>query len=239
MSNFKVEQIHDSVMNLVGKNMFFCKDTNVLFWCDVLGGVVFKMDLNNNNKMSMFKILGENVICFCVPIVGKKDQFIVGAGRRILLVNWDGIHTMGQIVKVLGEVPVNGVRINQMRVDKQGRLFFGTMINEEQGDVFDMHKRIGGFYRFTMHDGVVVLKDNIGMGNGFVWNNNYTKMYFIDSFDLSILEFDYDIKTGNISKFRCDDTLCNVELNLFSQTTKRFSWTLPTLDRSRRFSEAE
>jgi gluconolactonase len=200
MSNFKVEHIQESVMNFLGKNLFFCKDTNVLYWTDVLGGQVFKMDLNNNNKLSMFKILGERVMSFCVPIQGKKDQFIVGAGRRLLLVNWDGVHTMGQIVKVLAEVNVTGVRINQYRVDKQGRLFFGTMINEEQGDVFDFQKRIGGLYRFTIQDGLVQLKDNVGMGNGIVFNKDYNKMFFVDSFDLNVYEFDYDFKTGNIRK---------------------------------------
>lgn len=200
MSSYKVDQIHESVMNLAGKNMFFCKDTNVLFWCDILGGVVLRMDLNNHNKMTMFRIVGEKTISFCVPIVGKKDQFIVGAGRRILHVTWDGIHTIGNITKVLGEVPVNGVRINGMRVDKMGRLFFGTMINEELGDMFDFNKRIGGIYRFTMTDGVVLLKDNIGMGNGMVFNNSFNKFYFVDSFDMNVFEFDYDVKTGNFSK---------------------------------------
>lgn len=89
MSNYKVEQLSETVMNLLGKNLF-SMDGSVMMWCDVLGGQVFKMDLNNHNKMFMFKLLGEKVICFCVPIHGKKDQFIVGAGRRLLLVQWDG-----------------------------------------------------------------------------------------------------------------------------------------------------
>lgn len=202
MSNFKVEQIHDSVMNLLGKNLFHCKDTNVLYWCDVLGGQILRLDLNNNNTIRMFRILGEKTISFCVPIHGMKDQFIVGAGHRLLFVNWDGLTTIGQIVKVVGEIPINGVRINQFNVDKQGRLYFGTMICEEQGDVMDLRKRIGGLYRFTITDGLVQLKENIGMGNGICWNKTYTKMFFCDSFDLSVYEFDFDLKTGNISKFK-------------------------------------
>jgi gluconolactonase len=200
MSNFKVEQIHESVMNLLGKNLFHCNDTNVLYWCDILGGQILRMDLNNNNTIRVFRILGERTISFCVPIKGKKDQYIVGAGRRLLLVNWDGNTTIGQIAKVLGEIPINGVRINQVNVDKQGRLYFGTMISEEQGDVMDLHKRIGGLYRFTSAEGLVQLKDNVGVGNGIAWNSNFSKMFFTDSFDLSIYEFDFDLKTGNISK---------------------------------------
>jgi len=199
MSNYKVEQMSETVMNLLGKNMFFCKDTNVMYWADILGGQVLKMDMNNHNKMFTFKLLGEKIICFCVPIHGKKDQFIVGAGHRLLLVQWDGVHTMGTITKVLCEIPVNGVRFNQCRVDKMGRLYFGTCMSEQTGESMDMHKRIGCFYRFTMTEGLVMLKDNLGMGNGFVWNNMWTKMYFVDSYDMNIYEFDFDVKTGNIS----------------------------------------
>ena len=202
MSSAKVEQVRDSVMNLIGKNIFHCHDTNSLFWCDVVSGSVLKMDLNNDNKLHMFKILGERVICFCVPVEGSQDEFIVGAGRRLLLVKWDGIHTLGEIIKVLAEITVEGVRFNMFKVDKAGRLFFGTMITEEEGDIFNMQRRIGGIYRFDMKDGLVQLKDKIGMGNGLAWNLDWTKFYFVDSFDLRISEFDYDIKTGNISKWK-------------------------------------
>lgn len=218
MSNYKIEQMRESVMSLLGKNIFHSLDTNSLMWCDIVGGQVFSMDLNNNNKMHMFKILGENVICFCVPIKGKKDQYIVGAGKRLLLVSWDGMHTMGQITKVLCEIPVNGVRMNQCKVDKMGRLYFGTMLNEEQSDIFDLQKRVGSIYRFSFADGLVQLKDNIGMGNGMVWNNSWTKMYFVDSYDLSIYEFDYDIKSGNIGEFEMNlKCIRNNDFFLYSQ----------------------
>lgn len=187
-------------MNFVGKNLFHCKDTNMMYWCDILAGQVLKMDLNNSNSLHMFKLLGEKTISFCVPIHTKKDQFIVGAGKRLLLVSWDGVHTMGQIVKVLCEIPVNGVRFNQFKVDKQGRLFFGTMLSEEQGNVIDMNKRIGSLYRYTMQDGLMMMKDKLGMGNGIAFNTAYNKMYFTDSYDLMIHEFDYDLKTGTLGK---------------------------------------
>lgn len=197
MSNFTIEHVRESVMNLLGKNLFFDKDNNFLFWTDVQGGQMLKLNLNNN-QMNVARIVGEKLINFIVPVKGNNTQFIVGAGKKLLLVNWDGVNTIAQIHKVLGEVNVNGVRINQFNVDKQGHLFFGTMINEETGDVMNHQKRIGGLYRFTMKDGIVLIKDNIGMGNGITWNNQFNKMFFVDSFDSNIYEFDYDLKTGNL-----------------------------------------
>lgn len=199
MSNFKVEVVRESAMNISGKNVFYCHESNCLYWCDVLGAQICKLDLNTNH-LSMCRILNERTICFIIPIREMKDQFIVGAGRKLMMVNWDGNTTMAQPIRVLCEIPVDGVRINQCKVDRQGRLFFGTMINEEQGNFLNYQKRIGSFYRFTMSQGLVELKDKVGLSNGIAWNNNWTKMYFVDSFDLNIYEFDYDLMTGNISK---------------------------------------
>lgn len=199
MSNFKVEVVRESAMNISGKNVFYCHESNCLYWCDVLGAQICKLDLNANH-LSMCRILNERTICFIIPIREMKDQFIVGAGRKLMMVNWDGNTTMAQPIRVLCEIPVDSVRINQCKVDRQGRLFFGTMINEEQGNFLNYQKRIGSFYRFTMSQGLVELKDKVGLSNGIAWNNNWTKMYFVDSFDLNIYEFDYDLMTGNISK---------------------------------------
>jgi gluconolactonase len=197
MSSFKAEQVRESVMNISGKNLFYCHDTNFLYWADVLGGQICKLDLCTN-RMSMCRIKDERTIVFAVPIEGAKDQFIVGAGKRLIAVNWDGVTTMAHVVRVLCDIPVNGVRINQCRVDRRGRLFFGTMISEEFGSFFNLQKRAGSLYRFTMDEGLVELKERVGLSNGIAWNKSDTKMFYVDSYDLNVCEFDYDLTSGNI-----------------------------------------
>lgn len=200
--SYKVELMQETVMNLLGKNLFYWKENNDLLWCDVLGGQVFEMDLDNHNMLRTFMLLGEKTISFCIPIHGKEGHYIVGAGRRLLHVTWDGQTTMGTIVKVLCEIPVNGVRLNKCRVDKQGRLLFGTILSEEHGESFDMNRRICALYRFTMNEGLVVLKDKLGMCNGIAFNKTFNKLFLIDSYDLLINEFDYDIKSGTLGSHK-------------------------------------
>lgn len=113
--NFKVEAVRESAMNISGKNIFYCHDANSLYWCDVLGAQICKLDLNTN-LLSMCRILSERTICFIVPIKDMKDQFIVGAGRKVMMVSWNGKSTMAEPIRVLCEVPVDGVRINQCKV---------------------------------------------------------------------------------------------------------------------------
>jgi gluconolactonase len=199
MSTYKVEQVRESVMNISGKNVFYCHDANFLLWTDVLGGQICKLDLCTN-RMSMCRIKDEKMVSFIVPIEGAKDQYVVGAGKRLLFVIWDGVTTMANVVKVLCDIPVTGVRINQCRVDRRGRLFFGTMISEEFGSFFNMQRRVGGLYRFTMEEGLVEVKDRVGLSNGIAWNKGDTKMFFVDSYDLNVYEFDYDLMSGNIGE---------------------------------------
>lgn len=210
MSNLKIEQVTESVMNLMGKNLFFCNETNSLYWTDVIGGTIFRMDMTTtHNKLHACRIMGETSVSFCIPIQGKRDQYIVGCGRRLLLVQWDGLTTMAQIVRVLVEIPVTGVRMNECNVDSKGRLYFGTMTSEEHGETVDTSKRIGSLYCYTMQDGLIQLRENVGLSNGITWNNQNTKLYYVDSLDLNIKVFDYDVKTGSITneKVCCDLTV--------------------------------
>lgn len=199
MTSYKVEQVRESTMNIAGKNIFFCQDTNCVFWTDVLSGQMCKLDLCTNG-MSMCRLKDEQVVSFIIPIEGVKDQFIVAAGKRLLLINWNGVTTMANTIKTLCELPINGVRINQCKVDKRGRLFFGTMICELYGSFINLQRRAGSLYRFTMEEGLVEVKDCIGLSNGITWNKSDTKMYYVDSYELSVYEFDYDLETGEASE---------------------------------------
>lgn len=122
------------------------------------------------------------------------------------MINWDGQNTMSHVDKVLGEINNNNVRLNHGKCDKNGRLFVGTMLNEDNnnGNAFNMSKKNGGLYNFNNQQGLKELKNKVGLSNGIAWNNNQNKMFYVDSYDLNVKQFDYDQNTGNISK-------CNIQ----------------------------
>lgn len=198
MANFKVEQITGTTMNFVGEAPFYDGQTNNLFWTDIIGGQIFRMDLDTS-RVYTARILGETVISFIVPVDGITNQFVIGAGKRVLLINWDGIHTMAQILRILTELPIEGVRFNDAKTDSRGRLYLGTMISEEVGNVFDFTKRVGSLYRFTIQEGLVELKTKVGVSNGLAFNDRTNAFYYVDSYDLNVKQFMYDVKTGNIT----------------------------------------
>ena len=49
MSNFKVEVVRESAMNISGKNVFYCHESNCLYWCDVLGSQILQIELEHES----------------------------------------------------------------------------------------------------------------------------------------------------------------------------------------------
>lgn len=197
-TTFKVEPVTGTTMSLLGEAPFYDGETDNLFWTDIVGGQIFRMD-TTTHKVYTARILGETYISFIVPVDGTTDQYIIGAGKRLLLITWDGVHTMAQITRILTELPFDGLRFNDAKTDSRGRLYLGTMITEETGNVFDFKKRVGSLYRYTMTEGLVELKTKVGLSNGMAFNDKTNTFYYVDSYDLNIKTFMHDIKTGNIT----------------------------------------
>jgi len=197
-TTYKVEQVTGTTMNMIGEAPYWDAETGFLYWTDITGAQIFRMD-TTTTRVYTARILGETYISFIIPVDGTTNQFIVGAGKRLLLITWDGVHTMAQIIRVLTELPFDGVRFNDATTDTRGRLYLGTMISEETGNTFDFTKRVGSLYRYTMEEGLVELKTKVGLSNGLTFNERTNTFYFVDSYDLNIKQYQFDVKTGHIT----------------------------------------
>lgn len=198
--SLKVEQIVGTAMSVMGTGPFYDIKTNNLYWCDKsISAQIYRYDLTTE-KFTTARVLGEGGIAFIFPIEGVKDEFIVGAAKRLLHIKWDGISTLTQITRVLAELPVTGVRFNDAKTDSLGRLYVGTMIDGETGgDIFDLTKRVGSLYMYTLTEGLVEIKSKVGFGNGIAFNEKLGVMYFVDSYDLNVKQYLWDKKTGRIN----------------------------------------
>lgn len=119
------------------------------------------------------------------------------------MITWDGNDQNVKVERVLDELKKDGIRFNMGVCDNMGRLYIGTMRNEDDGDdIFDYHNRNCGLYKWTKTDGLQLVQDNFCHVGGLTTDNDQKKLFFIDSATMKIKVGDVDDKTGNVTNIR-------------------------------------
>jgi len=201
MASYKVEVV-PSPLSVLGEGPHWDIDTQSLYYIDIYGN---KASINRydyaENKTYGATVDGEPVIGFIIPVEGSPNEFAIGIGRRVGIISWDGKSPKAQLVRIALEVEkgerYKTNRFNDAKADPTGRFYGGTMRLEECGDVFEAAE--GSFYKYAKDEELAMLRTNIGVSNGLTWNVKKGKFYYIDTCALDVKEFDYDVKTGNIS----------------------------------------
>lgn len=138
-------------------------------------------------------IEGEENPSFIWPVKGCRDQFIVGFEGVIKLVEWDGISETATVICPLFEAYGH---MNYALADRAGRLYFGT-IN------YNTFCSAGNNYALYRYDKgrVTTLINNTITTTGLAIDYKRKKCYVADACEFTINEYDYDPRTGDISKF--------------------------------------
>ena len=170
-----------------------------LWWVDIPAGRLYRLSVNDDvvSSWEAPQMLG------CIARSGQ--TWVAGAesGLFRLTPHQDGTLDFLPIASVSHPHP--GMRFNDGRCDRQGRLWAGTML-------LDMSKAaaVGGFYRYDFNDapdvqtvGAPVL-DGLIVPNGLAFSPDGRTMYLSDSHPLvqTVWAFDYDIETGMPSNRR-------------------------------------
>lgn len=202
MAEYTVVEL-PSPKSVLGEGPHWDAQTQNLYYVDIYGPSILRYSLDEN-KVYSASVDGENAISFILPVEGTTNEFAIGIGRRIGVVSWDGKSPKANILRIVGEVEKEDTyktnRFNDAKVAPNGQLYGGTMRLEECGNIFE--KRLGSFYKYSKEFGFHKLIDNVGISNGLAWNEITNKMYFIDSCDLNVKEFEFDSSTGTISNER-------------------------------------
>lgn len=70
----------------------------------------------------------------------------------------------------------------------------------------------GSFHNFNLKNkSSKKFLDGISISNGLAWSADLTKFYYIDSLTYSVDAFDYDSKTGDISKYEYKARLLRID----------------------------
>jgi sugar lactone lactonase YvrE len=97
--------------------------------------------------------------------------------------------------------PLN--RSNDGKCDRQGRFWYGTMMNNFAEDMSEVPitRNSGGLYRIDPDGSVHAFEQALGIANTFAWSPDDRTMYFADTLD-AIYAYDFDAPSGEVSN-RC------------------------------------
>jgi sugar lactone lactonase YvrE len=159
--------------------------SNAIYWVDIMSGQVHRRDASGHR---MRWDLAADVGC----LVLRRDGGAVVGLRH-------GIHTLdfatGETAFLIDcERDSSRTRYNDGKCDRQGRLWIGTLDDEDQAT--------GALYRVSPHGGIACMRDHVVCSNGIDWSPDGGTFYWVDSPTYSIFAFDFDPDDGSISNQR-------------------------------------
>ncbi len=158
------------------------KENNLLYFVSIKQNTVFCLDL----ETTRIKSFSTDGAVGCAMI---RDGKLISAEKG-------GIYSLDlktdekQLITHFCTDPK--FRYNDGKLDPKGRLFVGTMGDGER------QPEKCGLYRVDGDTSVEVVSGTT-ISNGLGWTKDGKTMYFIDTPSHNVYEFDYDLKTGNLS----------------------------------------
>jgi len=123
----------------------------------------------------------------CV-VLDESGATVAAAGTRILRLS----SGEPEVLAVTGDGP--GIRFNDGACDARGRLWAGTMADDEgpgQGSLYRLDPR-----------GLERVLSPVSISNGIDWSLDGGTMYYVDSPDHRIYTFEFDVDTGELGARR-------------------------------------
>jgi sugar lactone lactonase YvrE len=155
--------------------------TNTLLRVDAIRGWVHRLDPVTGVQTTLEL---DGPLGFVVASDG--DSVTVGAGHSVQRVDSDGSRT--EIVSV--ETDEDGLRLNDGKCDRHGRLFFGSLSTSRAP--------AGGLYRVSRDGYLDQVVPGIALSNGMCWDDERSRFYYIDSWQQRIDVFDCDPASGDV-----------------------------------------
>ncbi len=151
-----------------------------LSWVDIPSGALWV------DGVELPLLLGED-LGVAVPHEG--GGWVCGLGRGIALVDGEG----GVLQHLLLERP--GVRMNDGKCDRRGRLFVGSKAHDNEPGA-------GSLWRLDLDGSVQQVLSGLTISNGLGWSPDDSTFYVTDSARGRIDAYPYDLATGTLGEPR-------------------------------------
>jgi sugar lactone lactonase YvrE len=169
----------------LGEGPVWDADAGMLWWVDIEGKEIHRFDPATRADTT-------------IPTPSHVGAVALRARGGLLAALADGIWTLdpgtGALERwlELGEPP--HVRSNESKCDPAGRFLVGTMAYD--------YAPLGSLYSIEADGSIRLLLSELEIANGMAWSADGGTFYYIDSPTRRVDAFDYDLKTGTISRPR-------------------------------------
>jgi sugar lactone lactonase YvrE len=170
--------------NKLGEGPLWHPAEKALYWVDIEENC-FHRYYPDTDKQESFQI-GQPIGCLAFR---EKGGLVVALRDGLGL--WDWETKSLEILTNPEEERVNA-RFNDGKVDRQGRLWCGTLGEDDQS----------ALYRLDADGTVHTMETGVTISNGIGWSPDEKTMYYTDSAIRTIYAYDFDSSSGAVSKRR-------------------------------------
>lgn len=166
----------------IGEGPLWHPDDGQLYWVDNIGEAMYRYDPSSAETEQIHA--GDLVAAFTIQCDGSLLLFM-DEGR---IAHWDE----GELTMLIDGIEQEaGMRFNDVIADPCGRVFAGTMSDDDWS--------LGRLYRLDT-DGSITELMSVELSNGLGFTPDRTGLYFVESNTNTIHEFEYDAGTGALSE---------------------------------------
>lgn len=179
----RIEVLVD-VKTTLGEGPLWDVDEQRLYWIDSFDGRVFRCTADGGEVRAWD--VPQKIGSMCLR---KSGGAIVSLARGFHFLDFK----TGEVSLIVDPEPHHpNNRLNDGKVDRQGRFIAGSMDTLEEGPN-------GALYRLDADLSVTKLEEGIIVSNGPCWSPDGAIFYFTDTWSGQISAYDYDQKTGTPS----------------------------------------
>ncbi len=170
-----------NVFNALGEGPLWHPEEKRLYWTDIITGTLYRSNTALTTFEKKFVEMQVGAFAFC-----KNNDLILATNLGF----WNYKFEQNESELLWNPLPAaRNVRLNDGKVDPAGRFWAGSM---------DTQNQKGELYRFDPDGSKHTILRNIGISNGLGWSPDLRTMYYTDSIQYTIFQFEYDITTGAI-----------------------------------------
>ena len=184
----------EASLHIPGESPIWCAAEQALHWVDIRNSMIYRWDPVSGD-MQNWRIQTEiGSIGFAGP-----NRFIAGTQMGFAYISLADAE-FEELEDPEGDGRMNAVRMNDGKVDRQGRFWCGSMEDPGYGEVASL-------YRFDPDHSVHRMEGPVCISNAICWSPDDKIMYFADSLKRTMWAYDFDAsapsRTGaRLSRFR-------------------------------------